>query len=464
MKKLFLLIASFGFTATTFAQSAKGGSIVFVPGVVKEEASARFPAEKQLSKRHSSNAANKTTAPGGSWFSYIDIMSSTSTQGYYYPLYNDSNVVITSTSGGGNFNISTFGMGVSFDPTDSVYFGGDANGSTSAGAIQDFAALPTFRVYNTNDYTIDSVDFLGKYVRTQNYTDTLIIQLAKSTGTTGFGVYSLQFTTADANGYAITPDGKPRFTTAIYNPANNRISDSVTASNRVTITKILDAAYFADSSSNGYHKTTFALPTAMNVSAGETVIAYVTFRSGNAYPLGTNQTAANTFRTYAYEMTGQNAPVKQTVGSYTSGLVATRQSKYVPPYTSFTYQGHNVLIPSVAYAADAGNDYPYFSLYVKCPTCPTLGVNNVKNTNITSVSAYPNPANDEVKVKFNLKDAANTTVTIANTVGQVVISKNMGNVNAGEATFSTSNLANGVYFYTVEANGQRTTNRFVVSH
>jgi hypothetical protein len=52
-------------------------------------------------------------------------------------------------------------------------------------------------------------------------------------------------------------------------------------------------------------------------------------------------------------------------------------------------------------------------------------------------------------------------------LGQVIATQNMGAMNAGQkttATFNTSALAAGVYLYTVEADGQRVTNRFTVAH
>jgi len=61
----------------------------------------------------------------------------------------------------------------------------------------------------------------------------------------------------------------------------------------------------------------------------------------------------------------------------------------------------------------------------------------------------------------------NATVSITNAVGQVIATKEVANVIAKQnniVTFSTADLSAGLYFYTVEAKGQRTTNRFVVTH
>ena len=59
------------------------------------------------------------------------------------------------------------------------------------------------------------------------------------------------------------------------------------------------------------------------------------------------------------------------------------------------------------------------------------------------------------------------TVSISNAVGQVIATQEVADVVAkkeNKVTFSTASLAPGIYFYTVEAKGQRTTNRFVVAH
>ena len=51
-----------------------------------------------------------------------------------------------------------------------------------------------------------------------------------------------------------------------------------------------------------------------------------------------------------------------------------------------------------------------------------------------------------------------------NNVGQVVNAQTVNNVVKGQATFNVSNLSAGLYFYTVEANGQRETGRVAISH
>jgi hypothetical protein len=80
--------------------------------------------------------------------------------------------------------------------------------------------------------------------------------------------------------------------------------------------------------------------------------------------------------------------------------------------------------------------------------------------------AYPNPANNTVNIPVTVGQDATLTVTLSNLLGQVVKSTVL-NANSGQtvkATFTTGELASGVYLYTVEANGQRTTGRVSVAH
>jgi len=84
-----------------------------------------------------------------------------------------------------------------------------------------------------------------------------------------------------------------------------------------------------------------------------------------------------------------------------------------------------------------------------------------------NVNAYPNPADNNITVSFKMNQAADVNVKIVNTLGQTVNTQQFSKVGKGEtrnAVFSTSALATGIYFYTVEANGARVTKRFVVTH
>ncbi|HTN47248.1 MAG TPA: T9SS type A sorting domain-containing protein [Flavipsychrobacter sp.] len=110
-----------------------------------------------------------------------------------------------------------------------------------------------------------------------------------------------------------------------------------------------------------------------------------------------------------------------------------------------------------------GNSAPAIRLVFG--TRQTVSVKDVYAAEVGN--AYPNPANNTINIPFQMNEAANVNVVITNSVGATVTTKNVGNFGAnqaGKAVIDVTSYANGVYFYTVEANGQRITKRFTVTH
>jgi len=101
-------------------------------------------------------------------------------------------------------------------------------------------------------------------------------------------------------------------------------------------------------------------------------------------------------------------------------------------------------------------------MHVVCTTCWELNAEHVSYFN--SVNVYPNPADGKVAVSFHLKNSAAVNVSLTNAMGQVVATEKVGAAFNGTAVFNTASLPSGVYFYTVEANGQRETGRVAVTH
>jgi hypothetical protein len=374
-------------------------------------------------------------------------------------MYNDSNVQHFPSTGSPHY-IFEHGFGLSFDPTDSVFHGGDANLNTSMGPIGNSNYITDIRVTKNNAYTVDSIRFPFKYYRKDNsVVDTMIITVAKTTrgNSTGPGVYSFtgQNTGRSAGVFVI-------------NPTNNK-ADSVPAGTTV-ITKLMDATFAADTTTgtatgySNYCINGIALPSPISLNAGEILVIYVTVRF-KAYTLGTNENVANIARFYTYDFLGSSSAPRQCVGSFMAGLINDNHTIYHAPVSDtmgFHWQGHNIVIPSVFYLEDGS--FTDVDVKVTCSTCPVLNVANLNVSNIASVNAYPNPTHADIAINFNLKEAANTTVSISNAVGQVLATQNLGMTQKATANFNTDKLANGIYFYTVDANGQRQTNRFIVSH
>ncbi|HXS35791.1 MAG TPA: T9SS type A sorting domain-containing protein, partial [Flavipsychrobacter sp.] len=122
------------------------------------------------------------------------------------------------------------------------------------------------------------------------------------------------------------------------------------------------------------------------------------------------------------------------------------------------------------------NQYLWSLSHIKCAGCysiaqadsilngdTTTAVKNLYNT-VSSVIAYPSPANDVVYIPFTLNYNAQVSVTLTNTIGQMVRTQNMGNISAGKAVFYTSDLPSGTYIYSLKADGQTITGKISIAH
>lgn len=443
MKKLFLLIATSMAVMPSFGQNQS--SVVFLPELNTGDLMA-----EPLRDARTTGSSNRTTAGGTAWFSYTDIMVGSNSKGYYNNVAPDSNIRYMGNTA--LRNVSIHGMGQCFDPTDSAFFAF----SSSAGSPQTVAAIPPFVVTRGNAYSIDSIRFESKYIRNQNSDDTMYVQVVKGKmGTNPFGIYSLNMTNSGR-----------RFVTPMYDPATNLLSDSIdAAAGKQTIKIVMDQAFKNDSTATGgYSNITrngLKLPTPISLVAGEIVIAYVTIAKQNTDTLHTPLDNTNLMRLYSFDVKGQDAEPVQNKNSVQAGLLANNQIKYNAPPDDWNWQGHKILIPSVAYESDGF--MTDFGFRLTCPTCPELSVGDITG-NITATTAFPNPASSEVHVRFALKSATDVKINLTNAVGQVVKSESLKNSKQGDVTFNTSDLVNGVYFYTVEANGQRTTNKITIAH
>ena len=86
------------------------------------------------------------------------------------------------------------------------------------------------------------------------------------------------------------------------------------------------------------------------------------------------------------------------------------------------------------------------------------------NSNLTTLLAYPNPAQAQLNVAVYLNSAAAVNVEIMNANGQVVATQAQNTLGTGRHIISvgTANLANGTYIARVSAGAETLSTRFVV--
>ena len=82
---------------------------------------------------------------------------------------------------------------------------------------------------------------------------------------------------------------------------------------------------------------------------------------------------------------------------------------------------------------------------------------------MTAVRVYPNPATDVLNIEVSASQSSTMSIDVFNIMGQKVMESNV-NINAGMNTpsINTAELASGIYFVTVKANGFENTLKFIV--
>jgi len=489
MKKLFLLLASGCIAFGGYAQSTatKTGLLTMDPANRHALTRAQMDVMHQIATGKTATSTQRTTTGDSYWYdawdeNYVSGVSA----GYYWVCAPDS--IIDNYSPGVTTPYAyTFwtGLGVSFDPTDSLY--NNIAGYTtylSGGAV---TSVPSAQ---STTYKVDSMGFYFTYVRNNANTtlvDSLIIETSRTqltsptTAATDSGCFQFEVA-ASAGITTYSSDGTPRFGDMDYNCAVTDSNDCMVGATLVenvewfrtaiplTAATLADTIpgsgglIFVDLPGNG--ATGIICPNSGTVHSN--MVSYIHFKSAVYYPVGTQLSAANTIYLYAGQPKGASVWTMQSssngsyVGSFQDGLIASNQIRYGEDTSFVLFTGGNEnLIPSLAYTTPPGFDVPEISYF--CEAIPEK-IANVSNAILTKNNAFPNPASDVVNVEYGFTENSNVTVTLSNVLGQTVATNVANNVKEGKATFSTATLADGVYIYTIEANGQRTTGRIAVAH
>lgn len=97
-------------------------------------------------------------------------------------------------------------------------------------------------------------------------------------------------------------------------------------------------------------------------------------------------------------------------------------------------------------------------------TSATAGVKE-NNANVANVSVYPSPAKNAASLSLDLIQNESISISVVNTVGQVVYSESLNNLSAGNhvVNFNTENWASGVYNINISSNNGNTNLKLVVS-
>lgn len=345
--------------------------------------------------------------------------------------------------------------------------------NSTAGLVQDFIWIksiaqildPGYVEFNNANYAgtiafergkaynVDSVGILGFYQRNPNkpnIVDTLIVSVASNADmgsyyftstsvTNNYGVDTVKFAGLDLNFPKLAIEG----TTTI-------------------IKKIpLNVASLGDTIPGGLHY--FQTPINLSVPATGINLAgiTVTFKSGDTWTplvdsIGSATTIFNNFRFVSFEEAGN------TYRSYTKG---DWNSSHL--FVQDTAGWGTLYVPSFAFSSPSyGYEHHFIDWKLTCPTCTTpSAVVNVTN-NVGDVVVYPNPTTSTVNVKFTTTEfVKNSSIQIADFTGKVVKTVSLGSHQANgtaQSSVSVSDLAPGLYVYTINADGQKVSDKLVI--
>ncbi len=121
------------------------------------------------------------------------------------------------------------------------------------------------------------------------------------------------------------------------------------------------------------------------------------------------------------------------------------QSNVLVRFKGTSNYGNNVYIDNVNFSA-------------------TTGIQE-NETTINSVNVYPNPLTNNARVDFSLTEAGNVSLTLVNELGQLVLNKDLGRMNAGMQNYSldAASLSNGLYFLNIKMGNNTITKKVAVN-
>ncbi len=140
------------------------------------------------------------------------------------------------------------------------------------------------------------------------------------------------------------------------------------------------------------------------------------------------------------------------------------------PYTTgdfgqfFGYPTLVVISPDRSVQFDAwGSDFPetieILNSWITNTGATGEVTSSVPDLNVSDFNMFPNPAQEQVQIEFDLEIGSSARINVFNSLGQAVISKNLGNLNAGnhQINLVTETLANGQYIVELSTdNGAKT--------
>lgn len=192
---------------------------------------------------------------------------------------------------------------------------------------------------------------------------------------------------------------------------------------------------------------TMALPLNLPRFKGdENIFVAIYFKPGYAYNINDTITrTGNSFQTIMWEEQGLNTFPEYHPGEYNCSYFANYYN--LDPGMGLMYEGFFPYYTIPAWPKDLPEHFG-FGVNIRYDEA-WLSVNSIDKN--SSVSCYPNPANDKVLIKYSLDHSENISINIYSVDGKLVLTENKGLQAKGDhsSEINITDLNTGIYFISV---------------
>lgn len=317
----------------------------------------------------------------------------------------------------------------------------------------NFQAIDGITWNANNNYTLDSMSILYAYERNHPnpaIVDTLIVQLYTNATAANMPTYYFTGMTASYGSDTLY------FKAMKYLYQTNSMNATGVTTLRIPLTAADTAITFLREK---FWAPNFAVP------AGKLLGCSVTFKPGFSYVLGDTVTSKNAFFFSSIEENGAGTFPLYTYCPGSSSTACDWNASHIVP-TDVRYNilpsWNGFFIPAYAYTDPFAFEHHLISYKV---TSTNVSVQELSPEVATLGQNIPNPANGETTIRYNLLTSGDVQLDVFDVTGKLVMSFDQGNQAAGnyQIGFNTASMDAGVYFYTLNVNGNKISRRMVIT-
>lgn len=238
-----------------------------------------------------------------------------------------------------------------------------------------------------------------------------------------------------------------------FTPSTNKLIGSGV----YTYDVLLNQAFAYDTLADGSQFVQFATPQFNDIPPDYKVGLFVQFIPG--YQWTTNHDTIsnlNSVKFFSYEENGYSGYPIYPRGEYNCSYTG-----YYWCHWDSTYSGYGRVIPTWAW--DCSWRYCDHLIWYKI-TANATGFNHLENNALSILKEYPNPAQDDMTVVFELLKSSKVSLSIYDLAGKRVLSKNAGWMQEGRQHMDLDlrDFRSGVYSYVLCTNDSQLSRKLLI--